>query len=233
MTARYYCSNLTDNKVTLSQAESHHAIHVMRVSEGDTIILFDGHGTTAEGQIRNITRRDVSVEVVSRQTHTRPTGELHILAAPPKGDRLRWMIEKLTELGVTAFRPLTTARSVRQGANRSNEKLNAAVIEAAKQCGRNWLMAVGEPMTLDEACSMAAESDHRILVAHPSGDSFSPSGSQQKTTMLIGPEGGFSEDEINLLRQVGVVIVSWPGHILRTETAAITFAALALSEATP
>ena len=229
MTARYYCPNLTEDQVTLSQAESHHAIHVMRVSEGDSITLFDGCGTTAEGEIESITRRDVKVEIVSRQSHNRPTGEVHVLAAPPKGDRLRWMIEKLTELGVTAFRPLTTERTVRQGANRSSEKLNAAVVEAAKQCGRNWLMEVGDPITLDDVCKLAAEPEHRIRVAHPTGESLSPAEPVENVIILIGPEGGFSDNEINQLRQAGVAIVSWPGHILRTETAAIAFATLVQS----
>lgn len=226
MTARYHCSNLTEDQVTLSQSESHHAIHVMRMNAGDAIALFDGFGTTTQGEVCQITRREVSVQILSRESHPRPITELCILASPPKGDRLRWMIEKLTELGVTLFRPLISDRTVKHGANRRSDKLSSAVIEAAKQCGRNWLMEIGEPITLEDFSRAAHSSEHRILVAHPGSNVLPPLQSADKTTVLIGPEGGFTEKEISHLQESGAGIVSWPGNTLRTETAAITFAAL-------
>lgn len=223
MADRFYCPDLSASSATLSDTEAHHALHVLRIKTGHEIDLFDGRGTTAVGVVESASRRDVVVTINERQTHQQKDIENIVVAAcPPKGERLKWMIEKLAELGVHQYTPLQTTRSVVEPHKLKREKLVATTVAASKQCGRNWLMQIGEPTKLETLVSAITPNDS-LHIAHPYPLQADEQSEKIVTTrtVLIGPEGGFTDEEVELAAAAGAQPLTWPGTVLRIETAAI------------
>ncbi len=208
---------------TLDGPEAHHLIHVRRFAVGDSISLFNGDGCEYAAEILSVGKKQALVSV---QRMDQPERELdfvlHLASALPKGDRSDFLIEKLTELGVTDFTPLLTARSVVQPKPSAVEKFQRAVIEASKQCGRNILMRVHSPIRLEAWCEQADLPVNK-WIAHPDGKKLT-SKSSVDTAVAIGPEGGFTTEEIAQAEQAGFERVSLGPRILRVETAALALA---------
>jgi len=141
------------------------------------------------------------------------------------------LVEKLVELGVASLVPLVTERGVAQPIEKALDRLRRMVIEASKQCGRNQLMEIETPGSLDDFCQAHADFPGR-LIAHPDETvatldrSSLKAGSSQATAVAVGPEGGFSEAELQVASQYGWQQVSLGPRILRVETAAVLLAAL-------
>lgn len=228
MSDLFYCRQIQEPKSLLTDSEAHHAINVLRMKAGDSIRLFDGHGTTADGRIQTLNRRAVVVAVDQTICHSRQRSyRLTVAAAPPKGDRLKWMMEKLTELGVDRFIPLKTTRTVVQPGEARLKKLESTIISAAKQAGCLWLMEISEATTLQ---SLLTADDGMFYFAHPGMEScVLPAMPNADQTVVIGPEGGFTDEEVECARSAGVSFMAWAGSILRIETAAVVFAATVLS----
>lgn len=230
MADRFYSSELSKSTATLSGPEAHHALHVLRLKVGDEIRLFDGAGTTVTGIVESAGRRDIDVSIETRSFEERATsGRVIVAAAPPKGDRLKWMVEKLTELGVDQYIPLRTHRSVVDAGKWKPDKLQATIVSAAKQCERDWLMEITEPTDFAALVSNAPKR-HSLHIAHPysvTGQQRSAIGTDTHSHMVfIGPEGGFTDDEVELAVAAGAASLEWPGTILRVETAAIMAAVM-------
>jgi 16S rRNA (uracil1498-N3)-methyltransferase len=148
----------------------------------------------------------------------------------PKGERTDWLVEKLTELGVTVLTPLQTRRSVVDPSIKKIERLRRIVIESSKQCGRNRLMQIEEPMPWGKFCSRVPVHWQRI-VAHPTGNPWAVRLSGP-TVVAIGPEGGFEDSEIDQGVASGWTCFRLGPRILRVETAAVACAALLALEVT-
>ncbi|MFK7766422.1 MAG: 16S rRNA (uracil(1498)-N(3))-methyltransferase [Mariniblastus sp.] len=132
-------------ELLLDGDQAHHAIHVMRFQTGDELVLFDGRGMEFGSRVVSIAKKKLSVEVVSVTKLNRSVStEITIAVALPKGDRQKFLIEKLVELGVAHLIPLKTSRSVAVPNEKVTERLRKQVIEASKQCGRNHLMTIAE-----------------------------------------------------------------------------------------
>ena len=143
------------------------------------------------------------------------------LAVPlAKGDRQRWLVEKAVELGVTRLIPLTTARSQRSAAE-APAKLSRYVVEASKQCGRNRLLEVAPPRSWEE---LLAEGGAGVL-AHPGGSPLGEVSAEGPVRLAIGPEGGFTDEEVATATAAGWQVVGLGERILRMETAAIALVA--------
>ena len=149
---------------------------------------------------------------------------LTIAAAVPKGDRLKWMVEKLTELGVDRYVPLITQRSVVDPRPTKLEKLQATVISAAKQCRRDWLLEIAEPMRLGDMLQSAANAQSLYVAVQ-----LLP----VARVVLIGPEGGFTQEEVDAALAAGAQRLTWPGNVLRIETAAIMAAVMLRTDRPP
>lgn len=232
MTARYYAPQLSDAETCrLEGSEFHHLAHVMRAGVGDQIVVFDGQGHAAEAQIVELSKSHASL-LISRRVREEETQPAVIVAtAVPKADRFRWLVEKATELGVSRLIPLETARSVAEPGAGKLDKMRAAVIEACKQSGRNWLMAI-DPLTEWQAFLSSVAGMGRLLVADPGGtvqaSLCETQPSEQHLVLVVGPEGGFTDLELVQAVDAGGRCISLGPHILRTETAAIALAALCL-----
>src|SRR5262245_56728514 len=154
MSTRFYINSpLQPGPVTLAGPEAHHLATVSRLRPGDAVCLFNGDGHEYPARIVATQRRSVTLEIDRSDTPDRELPFALEVAAPlPKGDRAQFLVEKLTELGVTAYVPLECQRSVVQPSDAKLEKLVRHVIEASKQCGRNVLMRVEAPIAWSEYC---------------------------------------------------------------------------------
>jgi 16S rRNA (uracil1498-N3)-methyltransferase len=231
MSERFFSSHpIAADRVTLDGPEAHHLLHVMRAAAGDEITLFDGSGAEFSAVVESLHRSEVEVRIAARLDVDRELPfPLTIGVALPKGDRQKWLVEKLTELGVTTLVPLITERGVAQPAAGSLDRLRRAVIEATKQCGRNRLMQIAKPQAWNEWVSQADDmsSDTRRLIAHPGGAPLGSLNVAQRlsTCLAIGPEGGFADAEMTMATAAGWQLVDLGPRILRVETAAVALTA--------
>jgi 16S rRNA (uracil1498-N3)-methyltransferase len=219
--------------VALERSQSNYLGNVLRLSAGDTILVFNGRDGEWQASITGRKRPD-SLNIV---TQTRPQDRLPDLAyifAPLKHARLDYMVQKAVEMGASSLQPVLTRFT--QVARVNGERMRANVIEAAEQCGILSLATVTEPVTLDRYLSQ--RDGQRLLVfCDEAADTTSPLRALQSgltvsdgIDILIGPEGGFAEDErMILLRQPRTLRLSLGPRVLRADTAAV--AALALVQA--
>jgi 16S rRNA (uracil1498-N3)-methyltransferase len=190
------------------------------------VCLFNGDGHEYPAEVQAVVRREVVVEVRAVETPAREVGYRVEVAAPlPKGDRAQFLLEKLTELGVTAFVPLQTRRSVVHPREAKLDKLQRHVIEASKQCGRNVLLRVGPLSDWESYCGREDLPPLRVL-AHPGAPVLARE-TGQDVALAIGPEGGFTEEEVALAQECGWRLVGLGARTLRVETAALVLAARA------
>lgn len=223
MPDRYYSEvAISGDRVTLEGSEAHHLLHVMRAQPGLEVIVFDGQGGEFLGEVVACGRSEVEVAVGSRLPVERELPwELTVAVALPKGDRQRWLVEKCVELGVARLVPLQTERSV--GKSEASHKLDRYVIEASKQCGRNRLMEITPAASWTQYLS-DTQSPVRLL-AHPGGQSINDLRAQltaqQAVVVAIGPEGGFTDEEVLQAAQAGWQTVGLGPRLLRIETAAV------------
>jgi 16S rRNA (uracil1498-N3)-methyltransferase len=224
MSERYYVDQpLALGPVGLAGPEARHLAVVCRVRPGDRVYLFNGDGRQYRAAVTEAGKRGVRLEVEAVEEPPRELGfRLEVAAPLPKGDRGQFLVEKLTELGATDFAPLRTARSVVHP--KDIDRLRRYVIEASKQCGRNVLMRVAPLADWKEYAT--GDGLPRIrMVAHPAGEGLA-SGGRRDVACAVGPEGGFTEDEVALARQAGWRVVSLGPRVLRVETAALALAAV-------
>jgi 16S rRNA (uracil1498-N3)-methyltransferase len=236
MSERFFSSSpITTDRATLDGPEAHHLLHVMRGAVGDSVTLFDDSGAEFVAIVESVGRSQVEVRVSERRDIDRELLVQIVLGvALPKGDRQKWLVEKLTELGVTTLVPLMTDRGVAQPTASALERLQRSVIEAAKQCGRNRLMKINEPQSWSDWIStppIAGElrsPEELRLVAHPGGESLHRflSNKPLHVKIAVGPEGGFTDTEVEAAADIGWQTVDLGPRILRVETAAIALTAV-------
>lgn len=224
MAERFFCVEpLSPGPFVLSGPEAHHLAVVRRFRKGDFVRLFSGDGGEHSAQIDAVDKRSVHLTLGPRETPERESPVRVEVAAPlPKGDRAAFLIEKLTELGVARFTPLECDRAVVHPKEGKLEKLTRYVIEASKQCGRNCLMEIAPP-TAWSAYAIERVGELRILgSAGASGDLPASAG---PIRIVVGPEGGFTANELELAAVHAWRPLGLGSRTLRTETAALALAA--------
>lgn len=231
---------ITGDRALLTGSEVHHLAGVMRAKVGDEITLFDGSGCEFTGRIESLKKDRCELAILGQSALSRePPLAIAAGVALPKGDRQKWLVEKLTELGVAELVPLLTQRGVVQPGDQAAARLRRSVIEASKQCGRNHLLNISAPREATEWFSSVPANLIRLL-ADPGGEPVAnlrteigsfPNNSQ--ILLAIGPEGGFTAAEVAAARAAGWRAVSLGASILRIETAAIALAASCLVLAPP
>jgi 16S rRNA (uracil1498-N3)-methyltransferase len=226
MADRFYTNSaLSPGPVVLQGPEAHHLATVRRFRPGDIVVLFNGDGNEYAAEILNAGRKNVSLQVLRVEQPRRELDfRLEVAAPLPKGDRGDFLIEKLTELGVTDFVPLQTDRSVVHPRDTKLERLQRTVIEASKQCGRNVLMQIHQLVVWNDYCRRDSQAESRLL-AHPAAGA-SIIDRMGNVCVAVGPEGGFTDDEVGIARSAGWRLVSLGPRVLRVETAALALATL-------
>ena len=220
------------DRAVLEGDEARHLTRVLRAKVGDTVSLFDGRGREWPARVAAIGRDRVELDAAEPTVDPAPVAiPLTLAVALPKGDRQKWMVEKLTELGATRLIPLETTRGVAEATASAQARLERGVIESCKQCGRNTLMeiAAGRPL---ERLLAEVPAGACVVIAHPGGrllDAATMPPTATAMIALVGPEGGFTDEELCIAERAGAIRISLGPHILRVETAAIALAARLVS----
>lgn len=215
---------------TLAGDEAHHAIAARRLKVGDTLWLFDGRGTLARTALVEIAarRRGLALRVEERRTEPPAKPSIHLACALPKGDRQAVLLDMATQLGMASFTPLVCERGVVKSGENAGARWRRICLEACKQSRRLYLPEILPPATPAELAARAAAEGAQVWIAHPSGEPVSLAAASKPTqdiVLLIGPEGGFTEEEIREVLAQGARPVSLGSAILRIETAAVALLA--------
>lgn len=221
-----------DAMVACSVAQRNYLLNVLRLGDGDTVLVFNGRDGEWLARVRPHGKKVCGLEVVAQVREQAEGPDLALLFAPLKRARLDYMVQKATELGVATLQPVFTAHT--QAERIKHDRMHANVIEAAEQCGVLRVPEILEPEKLDKVLD-AWPVDTTLIFCDEGAEIANPIVALRDVTfpaaVLIGPEGGFSEAERARLAAVpSAVTVSLGPRIMRADTAAV--AALALVNAT-
>ena len=213
------------NVHTLDGAAANYLAAVLRLQPGAQVKLFDDRTGEYVAEIQEAGKRKV-VLVVGEQSRPRePVPDLWLLFAPIKRGRIDWLVEKATELGIARLQPVLTRRTIVDRLNL--ERLRAHVIEAAEQCERTALPKLSEPIKLDALLKDWPPDRFLYFADETGGEPLAASAADGPAAILIGPEGGFTEEERDRIRALPEARAIGLGpRILRADTAAIAAIAL-------
>lgn len=233
--------NISETEGKILGDDVKHIYKVLRLSEGEEVVLNNCEGIEYLGEIETITKSEVIVKIIKRlDINNESKVKVHLFQGLPKGQKMDLIVQKGTELGVSEFIPVTTARvDVKlKGEFKKLDRLNRIALEACKQSKRSVIPQVKEVIDFNEAiselkkdgfdyCTYENAEDFGIktLVRKLERDSVDLD-TINNVGILIGPEGGFEESEIDDLKEQGAYIVTLGNRILRTETAGFTATAL-------
>lgn len=212
--------------ISLSRDQTNYLLNVLRLERGDDVLVFNGRHGEWQARLSSVAKRAVSLAIGARSRPQPPERELHFLFAPLKHVRLDYMVQKAVELGVSLLQPVFTRHT--QVARINLDRMRANVIEAAQQCGILQVPSVAEPAPFDRVVDGA----DRLLVFCDEGAELSDpvavlvaarqTASAGPIAVLIGPEGGFADEErAILLKRPKTVRVALGPRILRADTAAV------------
>lgn len=216
---------LPGERLTLRGDEAHHALGARRLRAGDALELFDGRGTHARARLIALDpkRRELQLEIDARTETPPPAPIVHLACALPKGDRQSVLLDMATQLGMQRFTPLACERSVVQPGAHSTERWRRICLEACKQSRRLHLPRIDPPAAPAAIVNSAVAAGTAVLIAHPSGEKAGAALAtlpHTDVTLLVGPEGGFTEGEVSSAVANGARAVQLGDAILRIETAA-------------
>lgn len=220
-------------EIALEAGPSQHLSRALRLGEGATVQVFDGRGGEFRASIRAVERKSVRLLLEgSVENHLESPLRIHLGIGISRGERFDWVVQKATELGVSAISPLQTERvEVKLKGERELRKQRhwqQVAIAACEQCGRNRLPTLHEPRPLDQWLGSTG-GERRFVLHHRSGATLSGGASATSVCLLVGPEGGLTEAEIARALDAGFEALALGPRVLRTETAPV--AALAILQA--
>lgn len=231
---RYYLENAGWNAATLvlEGSEAHHCARVMRTKEGETIEIFDGKGRAALATVTSLSKEKVVAELQGEATHTPWTTQIHLKQSIPKGGNMELIVQKAVELGVSSIQPLITEHTVARAEQmeKKRQKWQRIALEACKQCGQNWLPEILPTLSFTEWVSQEGDdspSTMKLVAAlHPQSISAhnafaSHSDRPESVSILIGPEGDFSDAEYEQALSSSYQPISLGDIVLRVETATL------------
>jgi 16S rRNA (uracil1498-N3)-methyltransferase len=221
----FYVPDISCEKnIFLPEAESQHAVKVLRLKAGDIIHLINGKGSLFEAEIINPHNKRCEIEIIASKTEAPTAYSLHIAIAPTKmNERFEWFLEKATEIGIQEITPIICQRSERKEVNRARSE--RVLVAAAKQSHHLYMPKLNEACLFEQFLQKTATFNTQKCIAHClDEDKKSLQQVYEKgkdILVLIGPEGDFSEMEIDAALKAGFLPVSLGESRLRTETAGI------------
>jgi 16S rRNA (uracil1498-N3)-methyltransferase len=215
--------------------QAHHAVRVLRIASGSKVSVRNGFGVRGQATVTRTTkeRGDWVMEVVVESSAVQPrtVPAVHVFAACPKGDRLSDMADGLSQVGAASFTALLTEYTVVDPREGKVDRLRRVAGESLKQCGRDWLLEIGEPVALKEALERMNSRGVGVIVADSSG--AEGGAVPREVALFIGPEGGWSPGEMAMFGERGVAMRRFGPHVMRVETAAIVAAASLVAGVNP
>ena len=229
---RFFCPAplVTGLALSLPAGAARH-VQVLRLQPGDVITLFNGEGGEFDATVTRMGRSDVEVEVgVHRAVEREASRAVHLLAGITANERMDWLVEKATELGVASITPLVAERSVlKLKGDRADKKLahwQGVAVAAAEQCGRNRVPTVHPAVTLSEWLKKAPPGERWVLSLSEGTRPLSEMAGTDTVTVLSGPEGGLSPAEETAALAAGFAPVTLGPRVLRAETAPLAVLAV-------
>jgi len=241
-TPRFYIPPLNWNldRLALAGDEAHHCLDVLRMGVGERVVVFDGRGREATCEIGSVGKNQVGLRHLQHAQTPPLACEIVLGQAVPKGKNMELIIEKATELGAAGIVPLLSERTVvrvdAEEMGKKKEKWQRVAIEAAKQCGQNWVPEVAAPIPLKAFFDGGTKFDLMLIaslqpdapplksvLAGLHADAPHPHRAPvlRRVLILVGPEGDFTPAEISLAKSAGCRPITLGPIILRTETAAL------------
>ena len=222
----FYVPNLSEDTIELiiSGDEYHHICNVFRKKIGDEILLTSGTGLLADATIIEQNKKNLKMQInnIVKRTRSHPTISVAVPLLKNKHDNL--IIEKLSELGVKDFYPITTERTVRKPSKNTTEKFEKVAIAAIKQCDNAFVPKIHSVYSLPELLTKLKEKKITPIAAFELGEHkliADVTDANSSVCLIIGPEGGFEASEMQMMLAEEVKPVSLGNHIVRAETAAI------------
>ena len=237
---RFFCDNIADSTAIISGDDAHHITRVLRMKPGDALSLCDGAGIEYDAVITSASPEAVVCALgANHESTVEPPVRITLFQCLPKTGKMETIVQKCTELGVSAVVPVVSARCVvipNKDFEKKRERYNRVALEAAKQSRR---AVVPQVLPLIELKNVDPRQFDRFLVAYEEEGAHSLKAALQQANspktiaILIGPEGGLEESEVERLLQFGATAVSLGKRILRTETAGMAMLAQILYEVEP
>ncbi|MCR8922150.1 16S rRNA (uracil(1498)-N(3))-methyltransferase [Dasania sp. GY-MA-18] len=214
---------VTGQTVELEAQASHHLSKVLRMQNDAALILFNNQGGEFDANIVSLSKKSVSVIIGEHRSDNRQSPlPVHLGIAMSKGDRMDWVMQKATELGATEITPLYTERTeLKLKADRAEKKHSHwqnIIISACEQCQRNLLPQLHAPTPLLDWLNNS-QAEKKLVLHHRNTKKLNPADSPNSAAILIGPEGGLSDHEIEQALAQGFNALSLGPRVLRTETA--------------
>ena len=225
--------------LVLTDREAHHGAQVLRLEPGDEVTVLDGAGTRRVCEVKRVSRKEIELAVRLRETVPRPKFELTLFQAIVKGKTMETIVEKATELGVSRVVPLLTERVVSQlDAERGDSKQakwQLIAVESIKQCGSPWLPQINAPTKLKEALKSIDLCEVAFVASLRGGQQArhwvqTLKAMPRSGCVWIGPEGDFTDDELDAIEASGAKPITLGPLVLRADTAAIASLAIVRSE---
>ncbi|MFN4083658.1 MAG: RsmE family RNA methyltransferase [Bacteroidia bacterium] len=223
MAITLFNENLIEDKIFLSEEESKHCIKVLRLKKGDTVNIINGKGAKANGLIADDNFKRCMIDIIERDYKSADNNYyIHVCLAPAKNnERNEWLIEKATEAGLNEITFLNTQNSVRNKINL--ERLNKIAVSAIKQCGRLWLLKINKITDFKNAVINANTYQTKLIAKVGTGKNLKNFVNEktEKIIFFIGPEGDFTNEEMEFAIKNGFEPLSLGENVFRTETAAL------------
>ena len=212
---------IRNGRIYLTNQEFHHAIHVTRSKRGDRLRVVDGLGNVYFATLEEIQDNIAVLEIEEKTTsEADPQTHVAIMQGVIKGERMDYFVEKATEVGVSEVIPVITAKSYRPGPGKV-ERWRKVAISAMKQSGRAKLPHIHEPVEFEKIPGFLENYDTLLMLEPRAQKSLKNQELTNKILLLVGPESGFEEDEVNMAKSWGFETVKLGKRILRAETAGV------------
>jgi 16S rRNA (uracil1498-N3)-methyltransferase len=229
-----------DSKVVITDQQAHQILRVLRLRAGDRVIVLDNEGWEYEVVLVAINKSQLTFELIDkRRAKGEPQTRIILYQSMLAREKFEWLLQKCTEVGVCRFTPVITQRSLVRKSDTVGpaklERWQRIITEAAEQSHRGLIPEIDRPIGFTECLSRLSEFD-LVLIASldedskPLGKCLEECGKPKNIALLIGPEGGFTDDEIRLAYENGAAAINLGPRVLRTETAAMVASALVLYE---